>query len=233
MNTKEIVKELARKPEIALNDLRKFIEIGKTPKTGITGTPILLSLAKEFANELENRKESLEILKKLWKIGGRDEKLLVIFTLERFAKRTPEPVFSLVKDLVQDIDNWEVCDQMALKVTVFLLIKLDSRMWDTLSGWKNSQDPWLRRLAIATIPPYIRRKPQEAEKCLLFLESVMTDKKREVKKVLSWALREISKKDPVAAYNFMKKWHKAAPSVVNSGMKKLPPDLQERLLNGI
>ncbi len=228
-----IVKLIAENPENSIQELHNFLQTGKTLATGLTGTPLLVSIGRKLAEEVKNRENNLQILERLWKIGGRDEKLISIFALEKFSKSMPEKVYDLILNLVDDIDNWEICDQMALKVTVFLLIRLDQKMWETLGEWKSSGNFWFRRLAVATIPPYIRRKPQEAEKCLNFLESVMTDEVREVRKAVAWALREISKKDAEAAFKFMRKWKSRTPSVVKSGMKKLPKELQEILLDGI
>ena len=62
-----------------------------------------------------------------------------------------------------------------------------------------------RRLAVATILPYIRAKNEETKICLEILNSVMKEKDKDVKKAIGWALREISKKNEEETFNFLKK----------------------------
>ena len=234
MDTFALAKMLSDDPERALPSLKEFLKSGKTPKLRFTATPHLLQLSKELAICLRKNERRFDILRKIWEIGERDEKLIVIFVLEKFSKSMPGEVYNFVSGVLKDIDNWEVCDQMALKVTVFLLIKLEEKMWDTLSAWKRSEYPWIRRPAVATIPPYVRRRPEDSIRCLEFLDDLMTDRSREVRKALSWALREISKKNPEAAFRFLMKWRHRARHIVKEGMKKLPADLQAEILqNGI
>jgi len=42
----------------------------------------------------------------------------------------------------------------------------DAYIFPVLSEWIKSDDKWLRRLAVATIPPYIRARKNEAKVCL-------------------------------------------------------------------
>lgn len=72
-----------------------------------------------------------------------------------------------------------------------------------MEEWIKSENKWIRRLAIATIPPYIRAKPEESMICLEFLERVMYEEDKDVKKAIGWALREVSKKDPESVFKFL------------------------------
>jgi len=102
-----------------------------------------------------------------------------------------------------------------------------------MEKWLKSRKKWIRRLAVATIPPYIRAKKTEAKNCLEFLDKTMLEEDKDVKKAIGWALREITKKDEQAVYEFLKKWakvnNKNTKWIIREGMKKLSPQKQSEL----
>lgn len=124
---------------------------------------------------------------------------------------------------------------MALKVTVHFLLARRKRMESLTYKWLKSNNIWLRRLAIATIPPFVRRKPDESMFCLKLIDKGMLDDSSEVKKAVAWALRGISKKDSVAVREFIIIWDKkgdrGVSTVLKQGMRKLPPKGQETIQN--
>ena len=91
----------------------------------------------------------------------------------------------------------------------------------------------MRRLAVATIPPYIRARETESKICLQFLDKTMREKDGDVKKAISWALREVTKKDPKSVFELLRKWaqvdDKNTKWIIREGMKKLSHEEQEKL----
>lgn len=61
----------------------------------------------------------------------------------------------------------------------------------------------------------------------------MREKDRDVKKAISWALREVTKKDPKPVFEFLQKWaqvdDKNTKWIIREGMKKLSHEKQEKL----
>lgn len=61
----------------------------------------------------------------------------------------------------------------------------------------------------------------------------MREKDRDVKKAISWALREVTKKDPKAVFEFLQKWAKINDKntkwIIKEGMKKLSEKEQKEL----
>jgi len=74
--------------------------------------------------------------------------------------------------------------------------------------WIKSKNKWIRRLAVATIPPYIRAERTESRTSLKLLDETMKEEDKDVKKAIAWALREITKKDPESVFEFLKRWVK-------------------------
>ena len=55
---------------------------------------------------------------------------------------------------------------MALRVVVNLAKQNKKETFELLKKWTTSKNKWIKRLAMATIAPYIRAKPNEAKLCL-------------------------------------------------------------------
>ena len=102
-----------------------------------------------------------------------------------------------------------------------------------MERWIESDNKWIRRLAIATLPPYIRARPGDSALCLSILNRVMEDGEMEVRKAAAWTLREISKKDPESTYKFLVKWAETggrnARWIIRHDMRKLERRQQMRL----
>jgi 3-methyladenine DNA glycosylase AlkD len=216
-----------------LSQVSEFLKEEKTNKLKLTPTPLLNSIGREMGKLLIKDDWGFKRLIELWKRGMRDERLIVISALGEMSKRNYENSKLFVLNILNDISDWEICDQLALRVVVNLAIRNPKEMLSLMHGWIKSPNKWIRRLAIATIPPYIRAKKAESKICLQLLNEAMKEEDRDVKKAVSWALREITKKDPESVYKFLQKWarveDKNVRAVIKDGMKKLPEEKQEEI----
>jgi len=198
----------------------------------LTPTPLLLSTGKELGKMLIKEEWSFSRLMNLWKKGGRDEKLIVIFVLRELCKKDYENSKSFVINIVDDISDWEVCDQLGVRVVASLAVKNRDDMFSLMHNWIKSENKWARRLAAATLTAYIRKRKEDSGMCLQLLDEMMGEEDKDVKKAIGWALREITKKDSEAVFKFLQKWAKQdknARSIVRDGMKKLPKEKQDEI----
>jgi len=213
--------------------ISKELEKEKTDKLRFTKTPLLISIGQELGKLLFKENWKFERLEELWKKGERDEKLIVISTLGKISKKDYENTKRFVLNIINDIFDWEICDQLALRVVVNLAVKNQKETFRLMRQWIKSENKWVRRLAVATIPPYIRAKNTESKICLKFLNETMSERDKDVKKAIGWALREITKKDEEAVFEFLKKRTKISDKntrrIIREGMKKLPEKEKEKL----
>lgn len=78
----------------------------------------------------------------------------------------------------------------------------------TIDAWSRSKDRWLRRLAlVCTVPLNSRARggKGDAVHTLRICEALIDDRDDMVVKALSWALRELAKRDPAAVRSFLKR----------------------------
>lgn len=218
--------------ESTISLISKELEKEKTDKLQFTKTPLLNSIGQELGKLIIKENWKFEKLMELWKNGKRDERLIVISALGKISKKDYENTKQFVLNILDDISDWEICDQLALRVIVNLAVQNQKEIFSMME-WIKFENKWVRRLAVATIPPYIRAKRTESKLCLEFLNNVMQEKDKDVKKAIGWALREITKKDEKAVFEFLKKWaevdDKNTRWIIKEGMKKLPEKEQEKL----
>ena len=177
----------------------------------------------------------MEIISTLWNTGERDYRLVAISALSALIRTMPDGVLGFASGVVSDIDSWEICDQMALRVMGPLAARSREQIFGMMEEWLESENRWLRRLAVATIPPYIRRRKEDARFCLDFLRRAMDERDGEVIKAIGWALREVSKKDSGAVFRFLLDFSSTTDRyrrrIIREGMKKLPVEYQKRLVS--
>ncbi len=240
MDSKEIAAEIyedikSENPSKVIELIRSVFVNEKTNKAKFTKTTLLNSVGQKLGKLLLNDDWNFEKLLELWKNGGRDEKLIVINAVGVIGKKDYKGTKEFVLRVVKDILDWEICDQLALKAVVHLLVQNRDEMFSIMESWKKSKSKWTRRLSVAVIPPYIRAKPDDFEICLNFLKGLMNESDRDVKKAIGWALREIAKKNPDAVFNFLLKQIKTTDKntrqIIKDGMKKLPHEKQNLLLS--
>jgi 3-methyladenine DNA glycosylase AlkD len=99
--------------------------------------------------------------------------------------------------------------------------------------WIQSSNKWIRRFGVVTLRGY-KRLPT-TDKVFQLLDRVMEDKDRDVRKAVSWILREITKANPDKVAKFLTKWAKANPNkdarwIIKDGMKKFSNNEQNRVL---
>jgi 3-methyladenine DNA glycosylase AlkD len=129
-----------------------------------------------------------------------------------------------LEKLGKNLDNWGSVDGYG--VGVFGLLWREGVVKDTdIRRLLRSADPWERRLAVvSTVPLNLRSRggTGDTRRTLLVCERVVDDPHDMVRKALSWALRELSKRDPEAVQRFMERYHsRLAKRVVREVSHKL------------
>ena len=131
--------------------------------------------------------------------------------------------------LAQGNDSWEKVDTFASY--------LAGPMWregqvadKLIERWARSQDRWWRRTALVSTVPLnnkARGGRGDAERTLRICEMLVEDRDDMVVKALSWALRELSKRDSKPVHKFLQEnLHRLAPRVVREVKNKLQTGLK-------
>lgn len=99
-----------------------------------------------------------------------------------------------------------------------------------VARWAKSEDRWWRRAALVSTVPLnntARGGVGDTKKTLKICELLRKDREDKVVKALSWALRELSKKDSVAVWEYIRKRQQdLAPRVLREVRNKLATGLK-------
>ena|SRR6202040_1739428 len=111
-----------------------------------------------------------------------------------------------LKLLGEGIDNWAAVDTFACYLAGPAW--REHQVPDTLiARWARSKDRWWRRTALVSSVPLnskARGGAGDAARTLSICEMLVSDRDDMVVKALSWALRELTKRDPKAVRGFLR-----------------------------
>jgi 3-methyladenine DNA glycosylase AlkD len=122
-----------------------------------------------------------------------------------------KPAFQLLNDkaveeMADGLSDWESIDLFG--VTVLGQAWRDGLVKDRkIDSWAKSSDRWRRRLAlVATVPLNSKSRGGngDAERTLKICTILLNDRDDMVVKAMSWALRELAKRDASAVEDFIK-----------------------------
>jgi len=196
--------------------------------------PILWIIASEIGKFIQKEPEKAQgLLKVIWAEGSFEAKQIAGKSLEKFGAKNPGICLDFVSSALPDLDNWSVCDCLAMYAIEPIVCSHPELVLPLSEKWIQSTDKWIRRFGVVTLLGYKRVKT--TEKVFELLDVVMENKDRDVRKAVSWILREITKKNREEAAKFLGRWAKASPSkdarwVIRDGMKKLSNDEQKEIL---
>jgi 3-methyladenine DNA glycosylase AlkD len=159
----------------------------EAPLLGVR-VPALRALAKQIAREHALGDDAaIALLHALAKRRCREELLLGVFIIAQRKSRIARVTWRDLDAWVDAIENWEVCDQLAMTIA---RERLDAVALDTLVRWVSSPNRWRRRFAIATVAT-AKLARHEVDRVLA---PVANDKDPMVKKAVVWARRELEKR---------------------------------------
>ena len=168
--------------------------------------PHLREIARAWqrAHKDVTREDLMALVEALWDGKSREERLLVVYLLERYKRWIPDLTWAHFERWRRDLDNWEVADGLSLWVLGrWLLANPEDRLahlWDLIAD----EDVWSRRLALVATT-WLNRGRKDIGFLVLTLKLVDRVKEERdpmITKAVSWALRGMVKThaDRVAAY---------------------------------
>ena len=196
--------------------------------------PILRVVAAEIGKFIrEEPAEAKLLLETIWKEGSFEARQIAGKCLEKFGPKNPEICLDFVSSVLLDLDNWAVCDNLAMFGVEPIVYSNPELVLPLSEKWVKSENKWIRRFGVVTLRGY--KKVQTAKEVFNILDLIMEDKEKDIKKAVSWILREITKKNPDEVVEFLTRWAKANPSkdtrwIIKDGMTKLPEEKQTEIL---
>ena len=184
--------------------------------------PELRKLAKEVGRDHR-------LAQSLWKTGIAEARIVAAFVDD------PATVTSAQMDRwVKDFDSWDVCDQACLS-----LFDKSPLAWQKIPRWAGREQEFVKRAAFALIAGLAWHDKQAADQRFTDLFPILMkgadDDRNYVKKAVSWAIRNIGKRNPKLnraavklAKDIQRMDSKASRWVAADAMRELQSDVVRR-----
>lgn len=189
-----------------------------------TSLPYADKVAKEFIKENPGASNELviELARKLWNSPYHDEKRLALRLLQFFPKCLDIDILTMLEKMLMESPTWDLVDDISIHLVGTVLEK-DRKAYAFLKRWSTSQNFWMKRSSLISQILMFRKGKGDKELFYDFAERMTSDKEFFIRKAIGWCIREISKADPEAAFDFlMRIKDKASGLTLREGSKRLP-----------
>ena len=188
------------------------------------------ALRREFSKQLSQEDPEFITELALSLIDRSDMHRFIAYELVQHHKRTLDSLTAKKLQLLgSGLDSWGAVDTFACY--------LAGPAWreqqvgdDLIHVWARSGDRWWRRAALVSTVPLnskARGGCGDVSRTLDVCKRLITDRDEMVVKAMSWALRELGKRDPAAVRKFINSHQKAlAPRVIREVNNKLETGLK-------
>jgi 3-methyladenine DNA glycosylase AlkD len=171
-------------------------------------------------------------LKRLLKSKIHEERTLALMILTRQFARADETHRQQIYDFylahISHINNWDLVDGSAPYIVGPFLFTRDRKQ---LYGFAKSASLWERRIAILATFYFIRQN--DFADALKISRLLLKDEHDLIHKAVGWMLREIAKRDLVAAEAFLKSHHRMMPrTMLRYAIERFPEATRQKYLRG-
>ncbi len=203
--------------------------------------PELRAMAKQISKAFRpGPSEAQELARLCWQAGSREHRLIALFLLGGVKGMAPERRWEIGVTFLPEVADWETCDQLCHALLGQALAE-DPAIMDEVERLARNENPWVRRAALVSTV-LLRRARYEPglsrnldARALALCEILLDDEEHIIRKAVDWALREVIKRHPKMAYEWMMARACGAPgrvarSTLRSAARKLPENDRAALL---
>jgi 3-methyladenine DNA glycosylase AlkD len=170
-------------------------------------TATLRAMRREFSRSIKDATPDIVLQTTLLLLQERTDRVrFVAYEIVSHHKPTLEKVdLSDLMKLGNGLNSWSSVDCFALYLSG--PVWLQGRVPDqAVLAWAQSEDRWWRRASLVSTVALSRHgKPEDIGKAIDVFALLVTDRDDMVVKALSWALRELAKKHPKQAREFLRR----------------------------
>jgi 3-methyladenine DNA glycosylase AlkD len=127
--------------------------------------------------------------------------LFGVFLLERYSELLEPEDIQVLVDLIRRCTTWALVDPMSKPGARLVDIGMPG-VGPILDDWSTDENFWVRRYSILVLMAGLVRDDTYWDRFVGYADSMIEEKEFFIRKVIGWALREVSKvrPEPVAAY---------------------------------
>ena len=171
---------------------------------GVAAQP-LRAVARTFlADHSEiDRDALLRLVQALWQRPVFDLKAVAVALLERRSNVLASSDVELVEYLLRRSHTWALVDWLCTKVAAPVVERELEMTTAVLKRWSRDEDFWIRRASMLAQLPALRAGAGDFELFASFASGMVGEKEFFIRKAIGWVLRDLSKKRPNLAFDFL------------------------------
>jgi 3-methyladenine DNA glycosylase AlkD len=189
---------------------------------GIT-VPQLRAIAKETAKNLSIY-EAYNLFDELWNSGNHEEMSFAAFLLQNYKKDINLDMWKFLmhgeRPRIEKAKSWDHIDDISSHLTGTIFLNNSSQLQHEIKNLSISRNPWMRRLAIISQYPSIKKG--KIQLTILLAEKLVYDEDIYVQKGVGWMLREAGKKNPIQVQEFIKMNRGMKAFALSYALEKMP-----------
>jgi len=206
---KKVISSLESYADPKRVESNKIIAPTKMRVIGTTTTSLRI-VSKELKEETKtlNGWEKIELAKQLVNTGIFECQLMAFEYVHKDKKACAELTESDIDDLAKNLDNWGSVDSFSIFLSGYAWREGIISSEKIKSYWQ-SDDFWIRRVAlVSTVALNLKSQggTGDINRTIEICELAVDDHHDMINKALSWALREVSKRDKKTVEEFIRKY---------------------------
>jgi 3-methyladenine DNA glycosylase AlkD len=199
---------------------------------GVAASP-LRAVARDFLArhpELDHA-AVIGLVEALWSKPVFELRAVAVAVLERRTDALEVSDLDLVGDLLRRSGTWALVDWLCTKVAAVLVAREPDMARPILERWSADEDFWLRRASLLAQLPQLRAGGGDFELFAELASRMVGEKEFFIRKAIGWVLRDVSKKRPELAFDFLSSHIREVSGLtLREGSKYLTDQQREALL---
>ena len=181
-----------------LTEIRKFLKEKSNDKAKESWRKFVPTSEKVYGvylteiNKIVSKYTSggFKLVEELWKSGYLEERILAAKILGKICKKDPEKTLDLLKNFVDNIMDWAVCDTLATQGIKPIVKIKQKEIFELSRKLVKSENLWKRRFGVILLINFKKEKSLRKE-IEAVVKQVENDEEYYVKKAVDWIKRSL------------------------------------------
>jgi 3-methyladenine DNA glycosylase AlkD len=194
--------------------------------------PVLAATAKAFKKARPDltHDELVALVEELWPRGIFEDRAMAVELLELHPRLLVAEDVELIERVLRDAHTWALVDALAVSV-VGPLVERFPALTRTMARWARDEDFWIRRSALLSQLLPLRKGRTDLELFGRWADPMLEEREFFIRKAIGWVLREASKQDPQAVYEWLlPRAARASGLTIREATKYLAPKQRDAVL---
>ncbi len=194
--------------------------------------PLIRKETKAFsrAHKDLDHDDVIVVAEELWSREVHESRMAAIELLNARLKSLTADDASQVEKMINQSHTWAYVDNLSAH-TMAGLVERFPELTETLDGWAEHENFWLRRAAMLTLLIPLRDGEGDFERFGRYADSMLHEKEFFIRKAIGWVLRDMSKKRPELVLEWLApRAHRCSTLTVREASKYLPAELREAMI---